>query len=384
MKKISVRLKEPAHHYDVKIESGALANCGASTRSLLPVQAKKIALVSNRKVFGLYGEIALKSFAAADFEVFVHLIGDGERYKNLRVAENALRFFGESKLTRTDAVAALGGGVIGDLAGFAAAIYLRGVAFVQIPTTLLAMIDSSVGGKTGVNSAFGKNLIGAFHQPRGVFVDLKTLKTLSPRELAAGFYEAVKHGAIASRTLFDETTDFLRKFPLDKFKEHFSDKNFPDAFENFLHAQIAFKAEIVTGDERENPEKNDAKSRKILNFGHTTAHALERATDYKQFKHGEAVGFGIRVAAEVSKSIGIFDKNELRLLNGVLLSVGALPDARNVSLERVFQAFAFDKKNAGDSLEWILLEGIGKPKIVSARNIPERIIRQSLIKVFNK
>lgn len=384
MRKIFVKLKETAHRYEVEIESGALANCGVSARAVLPANAKKIALVSNRKIFRLYGERAVRSFAAADFEVFVHLIGDGERYKNLRVAENAVRFFGENKLTRTDAVVALGGGVVGDLAGFAAAIYLRGVAFVQIPTTLLAMIDSSVGGKTGVNSAFGKNLIGAFHQPHAVFVDPETLKTLPPREISAGFYEAVKHGAIASRMLFDETTDFLRKFPLDKFKKHFADENFRAALENFLSAQIAFKAKIVIGDERENPEKNDAKSRKILNFGHTTAHALERATDYKQFKHGEAVGVGIRVAAEISKSIGIFDKNELRLLNDVLLSVGSLPDARNVNLERVFQAFNFDKKNTGDRLDWILLEGIGKPKIVSARDIPELTVRQSLVKILNK
>lgn len=384
MKKVSVKLKEKACRYDVKIQSDALESCGDWAQAALPAATKKIALVSNKKVFRLYGEIVEKSLRARGFEVFAHLIGDGEKYKNLHVAESALHFFSEKKLTRTDAVLALGGGVVGDLAGFAAAIYLRGVAFLQIPTTLLAMIDSAVGGKTGVNSRFGKNLIGAFHQPRGVLVDAQTLKTLPARELAAGFYEAVKHGAIAHRKLFNQTAEFLEKFPLDKFKKHFADANFLAALENFLHAQIAFKAEIVMQDERENAARGDRKSRKILNFGHTTAHALERATDYKFFKHGEAVGYGIMVAAEISKSVGIFDKNELELLNGVLLSVGSLPDARNVSLELVFEAFASDKKKTDDALQWILLEAVGKPKIVSSKDIPERLVRQALIKVLKK
>ncbi len=384
MKKISVKLKEIAHRYDVKIESGSLENCGDWARESLPFKAKKIALVSNRKVFGLYGAAVEKSLRGADFEVFVHLIGDGERYKNLRVAERALDFFGEKKLTRTDAVVALGGGVVGDLAGFAAAIYLRGVAFLQIPTTLLAMLDSSVGGKTGVNSRFGKNLIGAFNQPRGVLVDAETLKTLPRRELAAGFYEAVKHGAIANRKLFNQIAEFLENFPPDKFKKHFADENFRVALVDFLHAQIAFKAEIVMQDERENTARADGKSRKILNFGHTTAHALERATDYKIFKHGEAVGYGIKVAAEISKSCGIFDENELKLLNDVLLRVGSLPDARNVSLKRVFEAFASDKKQIENSLQWILLAGIGKPKIVAAKDIPERFVERALTEALRK
>ena len=220
MKKVSVKLKEIAYCYDVNIGSDSLAICGEWTQKNLAVQTKKIALVSNKKVFGLYGEIVKERFQNAGFEVFVFLIGDGEKYKNFRVAENALRFFGEKKLTRTDAVVALGGGVVGDLAGFAAAIYLRGVAFLQIPTTLLAMIDSSVGGKTGVNSAFGKNLIGAFHQPRGVLIDIETLKTLPRRELAAGFYEAVKHGAIANRKLFNckVVFKFVRRIVFQKIR----------------------------------------------------------------------------------------------------------------------------------------------------------------------
>jgi 3-dehydroquinate synthase len=166
--------------------------------------------------------------------------------------------------------------------------------------------------------------------------------------------------------------------------QSFGNENFRAALENFLHAQIAFKAEIVCQDEREAVSRTDAKSRKILNFGHTTAHALERATDYRYFKHGEAVGYGIRVAAELSKSVGIFDENELKLLNDVLLRVGSPPDARNVNLEQVFEAFSTDKKKRENSLEWILLKRIGKPKIVSMRDIPEKLVKEALTKVLKK
>ncbi len=151
-----------------------------------------------------------------DFDVFPFLMKDGERYKSLPTLENLLKFFSENRLARTDAVVALGGGVVGDLAGFAAAIFMRGLAFLQIPTTLLAMIDSSVGGKTGVNSDYGKNLIGAFHQPQGVLIDVQTLKTLPRREFNAGFCEAVKQSAIADTELFHQTAEFLESYPLSK------------------------------------------------------------------------------------------------------------------------------------------------------------------------
>jgi 3-dehydroquinate synthase len=205
MKKISVVLKESAHAYGVSIESDSLKNCGDWAQKCFARQAGKIVLISNKKVFGLYGEAVVASLEKQGFEVFVWLMPDGEKHKNFRVLEKAVKFVGEKKLKRSDGIAALGGGVVGDLAGFAAAIYLRGIAFLQIPTTLLAMIDSSVGGKTGVNTDFGKNLIGAFHQPHGVLIDVETLKTLPRRELTAGFCEAVKQAAIADRNLFDQT-----------------------------------------------------------------------------------------------------------------------------------------------------------------------------------
>jgi 3-dehydroquinate synthase len=384
MQKIYVKLKEFPRRYDIKIGKNLLDDCGNWTKNCLHAAPAKIVLISNTKVFGIYGEAVRKSLEAQGFEVFVWLMKDGEKYKNFRVLECALEFICEKKIKRTDTIVALGGGVVGDLAGFAAAIYLRGIAFLQIPTTFLAMIDSSVGGKTGVNTESGKNLIGAFHQPSGVLIDVNTLQTLPRRELTAGFCEAVKQGAIANRKLFNQTAEFLKNFPLNRFKKYFSDKNFLTSLENLLAAQIAFKAEIVMQDEREDVGRTDAKSRKILNFGHTVGHALEKATDYKIFKHGEAVGYGILVAGEIGINTGVFDENEFNLLRDALHSVGKLPETRNINLQRVFEAFSFDKKTIGNSLQWILLEEIGKPKIFRNKDIPKPVIERALKKILQK
>lgn len=382
MKDVNVKLGRNFHEYEIKIGHDLLRTCGDWARECLSAKSAKIVIVSNAKIFRFYGETVQKSLEQSGFEVFVFLMKDGERHKNLRSFESLLQFIGEKKIVRTDAVIALGGGVVGDLAGFASAVFLRGIAFLQIPTTLLAMIDSSVGGKTGVNSDFGKNLIGAFHQPNGVLIDVETLKTLPNRELVAGFCEAIKHGAISNRQLFDQTAEFLKNYQPKNFRKFFSDKNFLSKLENLLAAQVAFKAEIVMNDEREAADRTDAKSRKILNFGHTLAHALEKVTDYKYFKHGEAVGYGILFAAELAKTLVIFDENELNLLNDVMHMVGELPDTQNIEIEKVVQAFSFDKKNIGQSLQWILLEEIGKPIIFSNNDIPKSSIQKVLRKVL--
>jgi 3-dehydroquinate synthase len=381
---VSIKLNASSHQYKIQIGHEDLPSCGNWARKSLSKNTKKIAIVSNPKVFGLYGEIVRKSLQKTGFEVVFWLMKDGERYKNLRSLETALAFLNQNKITRTDAVIALGGGVVGDLAGFAAAIHLRGVPFLQIPTTLLAMIDSSVGGKTGVNSSFGKNLVGAFHQPNGVLLATETLKTLPQREIVAGFCEAVKHGAISSEKLFQQTADFLKKYPTKNFKKHFSDQIFLLELEKLLNKQVSFKAEIVMNDERESSERIDGKSRKTLNFGHTLAHALEKVTEYKYFKHGEAVGYGILFAAELSKTLDIFNENKLTLLNDVVARVGVLPKTGNIDLEKVFEAFKFDKKTVGSSLQWILLEDIGKPVIFSNTNIPEFAIQETLKKILRK
>ncbi len=382
MEKVFVRLEQNPHQYDIRIGHDLLDESGDWAGNCLSPKTKKIAIVSNAKVFRLYGETVKKSLEKSGFEVRVFLMGDGERYKNFRVFENVLSFCSENNLKRTDAILALGGGVVGDLAGFAAAAYLRGVAFLQIPTTLLSMIDSSVGGKTAVNTRFGKNLIGAFHQPNGVLIDVKTLQTLSTRELTAGFCEAVKQGAIASEKLFGQTSTFLKNYSPGKFKKYLGDEKFLSELESFISLQVEFKARIVMRDEQESAERIDAKSRKILNFGHTFAHALEKITDYKRFKHGEAVGYGILFAAELSKKLAIFDENKLKLLNDVVHRTGNLPTLRGIVSTEIFEAFAFDKKQIGDALQWVLLEDIGKPVI--RQDISTKIVKKTLKEFLEK
>ena len=370
---VEVALKSHPHQYQINIGNDLLQNCGSWAKSCLSNTTKKIVIISNPKVFYLYGEKVVESLNNEGFEVLVHKIGDGEKYKSLGTLEKTLRFFSQNQLKRSDAVVALGGGVVGDLAGFAAAVYLRGIAFLQIPTTFLSMIDSSVGGKTGVNSDFGKNLIGAFHQPNGVLIDVETLKTLPRRELTAGFCEAVKQGAIASQNLFDQTADFLRIYSANDSKLDFSQLQSVEKIQKLIAAQVTFKAEIVKADERENLDKMNNHSRKILNFGHTVGHALEKITDYKYFKHGEAVGLGVLVAAEISNKVANFAQLELNLLNDVVLLTGNLPNCQNIETRKIVEALAFDKKNVGNSLHWILLESIGKPKIVDGKDISPMI-----------
>ena len=231
---VKIKFSSSSAEYKIKIGHDLLIGCGKWARKCLGNGAVKIVIVSNPTVFQLYGRQTAESLASAGFSVTHFLMKDGERFKDLRSTESVLRSFSDSALSRTDAVVALGGGVVGDLAGFASAIYLRGIPFLQIPTTLLAMIDSSVGGKTGVNSAAGKNLIGAFHQPKGVLIDTGTLQTLPARELTAGFCEAIKHGAIGGKALLKETDQFLSDFPIEGFSDHQKNKNFRSEISNLL------------------------------------------------------------------------------------------------------------------------------------------------------
>src|SRR5205807_4403604 len=304
MQRVHLRLPARKQEYEIKIDADLLSELGQSARECLGDGARRAALISNQTVFDLYGKRAVKSLRASGFKVSQWLIREGEQHKSLRSLEQLLAFLSESGLERNDAIVALGGGVVGDLAGFAAAVYLRGIAFIQVPTTLLAQIDASVGGKTGVNMAAGKNLVGAFHQPKLVLIDIDTLGTLPRRELTSGWCEAVKQGAAGDRRLFDQTVRLLRRRSVD-----FSLRSDQNESQSEICATIAahcrFKAAIVAGDEREEIARSDYRSRRILNFGHTIAHALERVTRYRRFRHGEAVGYGMLVAGEISKSLGM-------------------------------------------------------------------------------
>jgi 3-dehydroquinate synthase len=367
---ISITTLKQSASYEIDIGGAILSNVGKQIRTILGENAKRVAVISNQKVLGLYGNAILKSLKRSGLQAPVWRMNDGERYKNIRSLEGALVFLGESGLTRSDAVLALGGGVVGDLAGFAASVYLRGIPFFQAPTTLLSMIDSSVGGKTGINTQFGKNLVGSFYSPRRVIVDVETLSTLPERELTAGFCEAVKQGAVAGGKLFNQTANFLADH---RTKNQFSDSRSSSELIQLIYGQISFKAQIVRQDERESLDRQDAKSRKILNFGHTFGHALEKVTNYKYFRHGEAVGYGIIFAAELSKILELIDNNELKCLNDVVHRTGKLPSLQGIDRNAVMEAFRFDKKLISESLQWILLKGIGDPIILVKRAL-KRII----------
>ncbi len=375
---VKITFSNTVASYDIAIGDPLLDRCGTWAKNSLGDDASKIFIVSNPTVFEIYGPLVTNSLSASGFKVSHWLMKDGEEHKNFRNVERALAFFSESGLSRTDAVVALGGGVVGDLAGFSASIYMRGIRFLQIPTTLLAMIDSSVGGKTGVNAKFGKNTIGAFHQPNGVLIDPSVLATLPGRELAAGFCEMVKHGAISGKSLLQKTSAFLEKHPLTNFSDGSGGLTIRSAIEELIAANVKFKASIVAGDERESSKRVDASSRKILNFGHTLAHALEKVTDYKYFKHGEAVGYGILYAAELSKSLALCDKKDVNLLYDVVHRVGALPTLAGIDPLEVLEAFRFDKKLVAGSLQMILLKGIGKPVIVDSGDIPKDVHKKAL------
>jgi 3-dehydroquinate synthase len=380
MPSVHVRLPARKQNYEIKIGAGTLSSLGAETRACLGSEARRVALISTSTVFDLYGKPVLRSLKAEDFNPVRWLMPDGERHKSLRSLAQALSFISEARLERGDAVIALGGGVVGDLAGFAAAVYLRGIRLIQVPTTLLAQIDSSVGGKTAVNLPAGKNLAGAFHQPSLVLIDTETLRTLPPRELTAGWCEAVKQGAVASRKLFGQTVEFLSSidFSLWPEKKKSQTEVYATRLAELIAAQCRFKASIVAADEREEIARIDRRSRRILNFGHTTAHALERVTGYRRFRHGEAVGRGMLVAGEISKSLGMLASGELESLREAVRLCGPLPRANDLSIDDIVRAIDRDKKSISGAVKWILLERIGKPLIVDGRAIDSRVLRASL------
>src|SRR5215213_3962460 len=369
MHRLEISLKQHARKSEINIARGIRRDLG----QLIPLKApRRVGLISNERVFDLYGREVVRSLKAAGFKTFDWLMPEGERYKSFRELEKAVTFLGENRFERNDLVLALGGGVVGDLAGFSAAVYLRGLPLVQAPTTLLSQIDSSVGGKTGINLATGKNLVGAFYQPSSVFIDTQTLVSLPPRELVSGFCEMVKQGLVADRSLFEMTVQSLEK--------HAQKRDFlvSAEFEDLIAAQCSFKASIVANDERESTSRTDTKSRRVLNFGHTTAHALETITNYRYFRHGEAVGYGMLVAGELSRNLGFIDSGDLESLRDAVRLCGPLPRADNLDTNQIIGALKHDKKSVGGQINWVLLEGIGRPRIVAGRLINAKSLRLSL------
>lgn len=355
---VSVPLGERS--YEISISEGALSLSGQAARSAVGERARRAAIISNRTVWDLYGGAVERSFRKAGFATVTHLIGDGERAKSLSTAEKAWGFLIASRIERSDLVVALGGGVVGDLAGFVAASYLRGIACVQIPTTLLAQIDSSVGGKTAVNHRLGKNLIGAFHQPRAVLIDTSTLSTLPRREMRAGLYEAVKYGIIADAALAAFIGDKLKAIlALD-----------PESLASLIAACCRIKADVVTSDERESG------LRRILNFGHTVGHAIEAVTSYRRLRHGEAVGYGMKCASEISQKAGIIPRAEAEAIKRCVDELGKLPPISDLRPADVIAAMAHDKKMSQGRLPLILPTAIGS--VVIRNDVPARTVSSAV------
>jgi 3-dehydroquinate synthase len=277
------------------------------------------------------------------------LIPDGERFKHLATVGRIYDALVRATADRASTIVAIGGGVVGDIAGFAAATYLRGVPVVQVPTTLLAQVDSAVGGKVGVNHAMGKNLIGAFHAPALVVVDPLLLTTLPRREFRAGLYEVVKYGVIASGELFERvTSDLGRLFARDA-----------TALLPVIAESCRIKARIVQEDERESGV------RRTLNFGHTVGHALEAVTKYRRFRHGEAVAYGMLAASELGVVRGLFPAAERDALAALIMQMGPLPPVGDLSAEQIVESTARDKKVIAGQLHFVLPTSIGATVIVN-------------------
>lgn len=313
-------------------------------------------LVSSPTVWSHHGDRMSTALPEAEHL----LVPDGERSKTHRTLGRIYDWLIRSGADRQSTVIALGGGVIGDTVGFAAATFLRGVDLVQVPTTLLAQVDSAVGGKVGVNHALGKNLIGAFHAPVAVIVDPQLLNTLPRRELRAGLFEVVKYGVIASRPLFELLlTDLPRIFD-----------RAPDVMTEIVAASCRIKAEVVAADEREGDR------RRVLNFGHTAGHALEAITRYRRLRHGEAVAYGMLVAAQLGAGRGLLDKADHAALTELTGRMGPLPGVADLSAAEIISAMHRDKKVVAGRLHMVLPSGIGDTVIVD--DVTDREIKRAL------
>lgn len=358
MAEVKVNLGD--HSYSIYIGSGNLSSVGQLLRD--SQLSSKALVVSDDNVANKYSEIVLKSLLTAGFSPELFCVKPGEDSKSLETAMTIYTKAISLGLDRKSPILALGGGVVGDLAGFIAATYLRGVPFVQIPTSLLAQVDSSVGGKVAVNHPLGKNLIGAFYQPRMVLIDTNCLHSLPQRELSTGLAEVVKYGMIADEKFF--------VYLLDNYERILNKEE--DVLEKIISTSCAIKAKVVEQDEKE------AALRMILNFGHTIAHAIEIDTNHK-YNHGEAVAVGMYGAALLSTYMGLCPENVLEKLS-ILLKRFRLPlDVPECSPENLLPYFSRDKKTVGGKTKWILVEDIGRVTITSA--VDTQLVQQVLEKI---
>jgi 3-dehydroquinate synthase len=358
MEKIRVELAERS--YTIAIGSGNLRDIGKSLGRF--DFSRTVAVISNPTVFHLYGNTLTRSLYDAGFSCLEIILPDGEEFKNLSSIENIYERLLQARFDRQSALIALGGGVIGDITGFAASTYMRGIDFIQVPTTLLAQVDSSVGGKTGVNHPLGKNMIGTFWQPRLVWIDINTLHSLSRRDFLAGIAEVIKYGIIWDSGLFDL---------LERKRESVLSLN-PDDLVHIIRRSCEIKADVVSRDERE------AGLRAILNYGHTIGHALETATGYTSFVHGEGVAIGMHVEAILAHELGLIGQDEVARIKRLIKNYGLPYEVPNdTDMAGLFESMKLDKKAVSGSLKFILPEKIGKVKIQDG--IPEEVVRKAVL-----
>ena len=323
------------------------------------IDGGKVAIVTNTTVAPLYLERVAGTLRAQGREVVEIVLPDGEEYKNwesLNLVYDALL---KNRCDRKTTLVALGGGVIGDLTGFAASSYMRGVPFVQVPTTLLSQVDSSVGGKTGINHPLGKNMIGAFYQPRAVIADTATLDTLPPRELSAGLAEVIKHGAILDAEYFTWIEQNIEKLVARE----------PQAMAYAIARSCEIKADVVRKDEREGG------LRAVLNFGHTFGHAIESGLGYGNWLHGEAVGCGMVMAADLSARLGLVEGSTVERVRALVKAAGLPTVAPDLGHEHWIELMAVDKKNEGGAIKFILLKPLGSPSITT---VPPEVLKATL------
>ena len=354
MDTVRIEVSTPSRSYTVSLADGAIDELGQTLTQLRLPERRFV--VSSPLVWRLHGQRVARALGVSE----PILVPDGERYKQLQTVARVYDALVRANADRASTLLTFGGGVIGDTAGFAAATYLRGIALVHVPTTLLAQVDSAIGGKVGVNHTLGKNLIGSFYQPHAVVIDPSVLSTLPRREFRAGLYEVVKYGMTSSAALFDR----VRQGRDAIFAKE------AGALAAIIAESCRIKAEVVSADERE------AGPRRILNFGHTAGHALEAVTKYRRYRHGEAVAYGMLVAAELAASRGALARQDQAALAEVITRLGPLPPIADVSTADILEAMKHDKKMVAGRLHFVLPTAIGATAIVD--DVTEKEMKSAL------
>lgn len=362
-----ITVEIPQQSYDVAIAFQGLEQLGTWMQPLS--LGKKVLLVSNPMIFRRYGDTILSSLTAAGFQVTSCILPAGERYKTLASIQKIYDAALAQRLERSSTIVSLGGGVVGDMTGLAAATWLRGINFVQVPTSLLAMVDASIGGKTGVNHPQGKNLIGAFHQPRLVLIDPQVLSTLPPREFRAGMAEVIKYGVIWDADLFEQLEAAKR---LDQ-QRYVSE----ELLQTILTRSCQAKAHVVSQDEKE------AGLRAILNYGHTVGHAIESLTGYRVVNHGEGVAIGMVAAGQIAVELGLWDSTSADRQQ-VLLEKTGLPTQLPAGLETeaILETLQTDKKVKSGKVRFVLPTKIGAAIVTDQAN--DLVIRKVLSRIASR